>query len=105
VLDVGAGFETVLLRDHFGEENVDVLGLFEAMPEDRSGDGHVREYTVRELLEAGEAAGLRPSEVTYANYAGGGRGRVALARVGPLMPRSLRLGLTLVFQREPEPST
>jgi SAM-dependent methyltransferase len=78
---------------------------FEAMPEDRSGDGHVREYTVRELLEAGEAAGLRPSEVTYANYAGGGRGRVALARVGPLMPRSLRLGLTLVFQREPEPST
>jgi SAM-dependent methyltransferase len=187
VLDVGAGFETVLLRDRFGEDNVDVLGLwvprfapggggehfpvdlnevdeglprmgpyglvvaaeviehlergprtvlsalagllepggrlvlqtpnvaalhkrlrllagrapFDPMPEDRSGEGHVREYTARELVDAAAAAGLGHMETIYANYAGGGRARDALARAGRWMPRSLRLGLTLVFQREP----
>ena len=74
---------------------------FEPMPEDRSGDGHVREYTARELAQAGAAAGLRTVAVAQANYAGGGRARDLLARAERLMPRSMRLGLTLTFQREP----
>jgi SAM-dependent methyltransferase len=64
------------------------------MPEDRSGDAHVREYTRAELLDAGRDAGLEPVAVEAASYFGRRRGRVDL-----VLPRGLRLGLTVTFRR------
>jgi SAM-dependent methyltransferase len=185
VLDVGAGFQTALLRDRLGAENVDVLGLWvprfappddrgehhvfdlndcdrpdalpgiggydlavmgeviehlfrgpatvlrfvagrvkpgghllvqtpnaaafhkrlralagrtpsDPMPEDRSGDRHVREYTARELEAAGRDAGLEVVAVEAASYFGAGRSRELADRV---LPPGLRLGLTATFRR------
>jgi SAM-dependent methyltransferase len=74
---------------------------YERMPEDRTGDGHVREYTASELLAAGEEAGLRSPRVISANYFGGSRGRRLAARAQGLVPSGLRLGLTIVWERPP----
>ncbi|MEA2387811.1 MAG: hypothetical protein QOG41_584 [Thermoleophilaceae bacterium] len=179
LLDVGAGFQTVLFRDLLGPEAVDVLGLwvprfappdgagahlvfdlnedgwpeagpFDAvvaaeviehlflgpatilrrlaaylgpgghlvvqtpnaaavhkrirllcgrapygpMPEDRSGDAHVREYTLAELEQAGRDAGLEPVDAEAASYFG----RVP-ALADRMLPPRLRLGLTVTFRR------
>jgi SAM-dependent methyltransferase len=64
------------------------------MPEDRSGREHVREYTRRELVAAGRAAGLEPVAVETANYFGPRR-----AWTGAVLPPGLRLGLTVTFRR------
>ena len=190
MLDVGAGFQTALLRDRLGPANVDVLGLWVprfappegagehhvfdlndcdrqgalpgiggydlalmgeviehlfrgpatvlrsvaalvkpgghllvqtpnaaafhkrlralagrppsgAMPEDRSGDRHVREYTARELETAGREAGLEVVDVEAASYFGSGRARGLADRV---LPPGLRLGLTATFRRPGVPA-
>jgi SAM-dependent methyltransferase len=190
VLDVGAGFQTTLLRDRLGAEAVDVLGLWVprfappdgggqhhvldlndcdrpearpdiggydlalmaeviehlfrgpatvmgfvagflepgghllvqtpnaaalhkrlrlaagrppsgAMPEDRSGDSHVREYTARELQAAGRAAGLEVVAVEAASYFGAGPLRELADRV---LPPGARLGLTATFRRPAVPA-
>jgi hypothetical protein len=64
------------------------------MPEDRSGDSHVREYTAGELVAAGRAAGLEPVAVEAASYFG----RVPAA-VDRILRPGLRLGLTVTFSR------
>jgi SAM-dependent methyltransferase len=64
------------------------------MPEDRSGDSHVREYTLGELERAGRDAGLEPVELETASYFG----RVP-AVADRLLPPRLRLGLTVTFRR------
>ena len=69
---------------------------FGPMPEDRSGDRHVREYTTDELVAAGRQAGLEALSVERASYFGSG----TLRRVaGRLLPPGLRLGLTVTFRR------
>jgi SAM-dependent methyltransferase len=184
VLDVGAGFQTVLLRDRLGAGNVDVLGLWvprfappegagqhhvfdlnecddptklpqigpydlavlgeviehlyrgpatvlravasfvnpgghlivqtpnaaalhkrlralagrppsDRMPEDRSGDRHVREYPARELQDAAQVAELDTVRIEAASYFGHGRARELADRV---LPPGLRLGLTATFR-------
>ena len=66
---------------------------FGPMPEDRSGDTHVREYTREELVRAGREAGLEAVAVGAASYFG--RAPAALDRV---LPPGLRLGLTVTFR-------
>jgi SAM-dependent methyltransferase len=63
------------------------------MPEDRSGDSHVREYTLAELERAGREAGLEPVSVEAASYFG----RVP-ALADRVLPPRLRLGLTATFR-------
>ena len=69
---------------------------FGQMPEDRSGDAHVREYTARELAAAGRAAGLEVVSIEAASYFGAGRIRELADRV---LPPGARLGLTATFRR------
>jgi SAM-dependent methyltransferase len=64
------------------------------MPEDRSGDAHVHEYTRAELLDAGRAAGLEPVAAEAASYFGPAR-----MLVDRVLPPGLRLGLTVTFRR------
>jgi hypothetical protein len=61
--------------------------------------GHIHEYTVDELIEIAEGAGLTVVEWTTANYfdAGKPRHRIFVA-LGPLMPRRLRDGMTFCFR-------
>jgi Methyltransferase domain len=64
------------------------------MPEDRSGDAHVREYTRAELVAAGRDAGLELVEAEAASYFGR-----APAVADRILPPGLRLGLTVTFRR------
>jgi SAM-dependent methyltransferase len=67
---------------------------FGPAPEDRSGDAHVREYTLAELHAAGRVAGLEPVESVAASYFGS-----VPAAADRLLPPRLRLGLTVTFRR------
>lgn len=61
---------------------------------------HVREYTVTELLEAGRRAGLQPAGWWTRSYfeidSAGGR---LERRLGRMLPRRLRSGVTVRFRR------
>ncbi|HTS73085.1 MAG TPA: methyltransferase domain-containing protein [Gaiellaceae bacterium] len=71
----------------------------------REGGGqpaHFREYTVDELLAAAREAGLEPGGWLTASYfVTGSRGNAVARRLGPLVPRSLRAGITAWFRRPP----
>jgi SAM-dependent methyltransferase len=59
--------------------------------------GHFHEYTVRELRGLVEAAGLEVLRLITANYFDHGSRQNQLYRaVGPLLPRTLREGITVV---------
>jgi SAM-dependent methyltransferase len=61
---------------------------------------HVREYTVAELRQLGEAAGLTVIDAGVRNYFShaGWRGEV-YRRMGRLLPASLRDGITIVYRK------
>jgi 2-polyprenyl-3-methyl-5-hydroxy-6-metoxy-1,4-benzoquinol methylase len=68
--------------------------------------GHFREYTKRELIEIGEAAGLVNVEHAFADYFGvhGGRGRQLLAAAAEAIARvakPLSRGQTIVYGKAP----
>jgi SAM-dependent methyltransferase len=59
--------------------------------------GHFHEYTVGELREAVESAGLEVERVVAANYFDhGSRKNRAFRAVGPILPSTLREGITIV---------
>jgi SAM-dependent methyltransferase len=59
--------------------------------------GHFHEYTVRELRDAVEAAGLEIERLVAANYFDhGSRKNRAYRALGPVLPRTLREGITVV---------
>jgi SAM-dependent methyltransferase len=73
---------------------------FEELRNDLVSPGHIREYTVDEVLELGRAAGLEPGGWLTANYfETGSRANVAFRRLEPLVPRRLRAGVTAWLQR------
>jgi SAM-dependent methyltransferase len=62
--------------------------------------GHFHEYTVGELRDAVEAAGLDVTQLVTANYFDHGSRKNRLYRAaGPLLPSTLREGITIVAQR------
>ena len=73
---------------------------FEELRDDLVSPGHIREYTVDEVLELGRAAGLQPGGWMTANYfETGSRANAMLRRVEPLVPCRLRAGITAWLQR------
>jgi SAM-dependent methyltransferase len=59
--------------------------------------GHFHEYTVGELRDAVEAAGLEIERLVAANYFDhGSRKNRAYRGLGPVLPRTLREGITVV---------
>lgn len=73
---------------------------FEELRDDLVSPGHIREYTVDEVLDFGRAAGLEPGGWLTANYfETGSRPNAALRRLEPLVPRRLRAGITAWLQR------
>jgi SAM-dependent methyltransferase len=74
---------------------------FEPLREDSARAGHFREYTVDELLTLGRKGGLELGGWLTANYFDTGtRANALLRRLGPLVPRRLRAGVT-VWLRKP----
>jgi SAM-dependent methyltransferase len=73
---------------------------FEQLREDSRNAGHFREYTVAELLALGREAGFEPGGWLTADYfdTGSAANRL-LRRAGPLIPRSLRAGITVWLQK------
>jgi SAM-dependent methyltransferase len=72
---------------------------FDLPSDDRSNPDHVREYTVPELLGMARDAGLQPGGWLTANYfVTGSRANDALRRLSPVVPRSLRAGITAWFR-------
>jgi SAM-dependent methyltransferase len=62
--------------------------------------GHVREYTLHELLSMAGEAGLEAGGSLTADYfVTGSRANAAARRVSPLLPRSLRAGITAWFRQ------
>lgn len=78
-----------------------MIGRSDVAPPDEEHDGvsHLHEYTIAELCEAGERAGLRVVEVDGANYFGTGRAARAYVKMGRALPRSMRHGLVVTYQR------
>jgi SAM-dependent methyltransferase len=75
---------------------------FEPLRDDLVSPGHIREYTVDEVLELGRAAGLEPGGWLTADYfETGSLPNAVLRKLGPLVPRSLRAGIT-AWLRRPE---
>jgi SAM-dependent methyltransferase len=74
---------------------------FEPLREDSTSPGHFREYTVDELLDLARGAGLEVGGWLTANYFDTGTAANALLRrLGRLVPRRLRAGVTL-WARKP----
>jgi trans-aconitate methyltransferase len=70
---------------------------FEMIRQSRENPGHFREYTVGELRNVGQQAGLETVESRLENYF---NGRLSVAaRVASLMRPSLRQGITMVYRR------
>ena len=70
---------------------------YEPIREESANPGHFHEYTVGELREAVEAAGLEISRLLTANYFDhGSRKNRAYRALGPLLPGTLREGITVV---------
>jgi SAM-dependent methyltransferase len=75
---------------------------FELLRESSVNPGHVREYTVRELLELGRNASLEAGGWLTADYfVTGTRANQALRRVSRAVPPSLRAGITAWFRKGP----
>jgi hypothetical protein len=73
---------------------------YEPIREDALNPGHFHEYTVDELLAAGQAAGLSLVEWFTANYFDhGSRKSRAFVAAGPLVPPRLREGVTVWFRK------
>ena len=73
---------------------------FSMIREDRTNSGHFCEFTVRELAQAVESAGMRVEEATITNYFGkrGLRKRIYEVLCG-VLPGELRDGITLVARK------
>jgi hypothetical protein len=73
---------------------------FELIRPDRWNPGHFREYTLSELETLAEDAGLRPVKVILANYFDTGtRSNRLASRLEPVMPGTLRAGITMWLVR------
>ena len=73
---------------------------FEPLRGDLVSPGHIREYTVAEVFELGRAAGLEPGGWLTADYfETGSLPNALLRRLGPLVPRRMRAGITAWFRR------
>ena len=73
---------------------------YEPLRDEPRNPGHFHEYTVSELREAMAAAGLEVTRLVTANYFDHGSPQNRLFRaVGPILPRTLREGITIVAQR------
>jgi hypothetical protein len=71
---------------------------FEMLRLSSSSPGHIREYTVAELLSMAREAGLEPGGWLTANYfVTGSRSNRVIRRLAPVMPASLRAGTTAWF--------
>jgi trans-aconitate methyltransferase len=72
---------------------------FEQIRESRAQAGHFREYTRAELVALARRSGLEPSEARLASYFAAARPRDRLlVAAGPLLPPTLREGITLVLR-------
>jgi 2-polyprenyl-3-methyl-5-hydroxy-6-metoxy-1,4-benzoquinol methylase len=71
----------------------------EPIRESSANPGHFHEYTLGELREAAERAGLAVEGWEAANYFGTTAGARAYAAVGRLLPASLRHGITMTLRR------
>ena len=70
---------------------------YEPIRDEPANPGHFHEYTVPELRAAFEDAGLEVAQLVTANYFDhGSRKNRAYRRVGPLLPPTLREGITIV---------
>jgi SAM-dependent methyltransferase len=70
---------------------------YEPIREEAGNPGHFHEYTVGELRDAVEAAGLDVERVLTANYFNhGSQKNRAYRALGPLLPGTLREGITVV---------
>jgi 2-polyprenyl-3-methyl-5-hydroxy-6-metoxy-1,4-benzoquinol methylase len=70
---------------------------YDAIREEAGNPGHFHEYTVGELREAVEAAGLTVDRLLTANYFDhGSRKNRAFRAFEPLLPGTLREGITVV---------
>jgi SAM-dependent methyltransferase len=73
---------------------------YDPVRDEPTNPGHFHEYTVDELRDAVEAAGLDVTQLVTANYFDHGSRKNRLYRaVGPLLPSTLREGITIVAQR------
>ena len=73
---------------------------FEPLRESRYWAGHVREYTVDELLALGREAGLEPTRWFTANYFDtGSRKNRVLVTLERFIPSGLRAGTTACFRK------
>jgi SAM-dependent methyltransferase len=73
---------------------------FEELRDDLVSPGHIREYTVDEVIELGRAAGLEPGGWLTANYFDtGSSANAVLRRLEPLVPGRQRAGITAWLQR------
>ena len=73
---------------------------YEPIRNEPGNPGHFHEYTVSELREATAGAGLDVIRVVTANYFEHGSPQNRLFRaVGPVLPSTLREGITIVAQR------
>jgi len=69
---------------------------FESIRDDLHQAGHYREYTASELRDLCQQAGFRVKTVELQNYfLSGSRKNHLLVRLGPIVPRTLRQGITL----------
>jgi hypothetical protein len=72
---------------------------FEMLRLGSSNPGHFREYTVRELLGMAREAGLEPGGWLTADYfVTGSRSNHVVRRLSPVVPPSLRAGITAWFR-------
>jgi hypothetical protein len=73
---------------------------YEPLRDEPGNPGHFHEYTVSELREAMTSAGLDVTRLVTANYFDHGSPQNRLFRtVGPILPATLREGITIVAQR------
>lgn len=73
---------------------------YDPIREDPRNPGHYHEYTVRELVEAVEAAGFDVVRRISANYFDhGSRKNRAYRAIGPILPAGFREGITIVARR------
>lgn len=74
---------------------------FDLIRDDRENPSHFREYTIRELTDHGVSAGFEVRRVVTRNYFLGERLRSKVfARISPLLPPSLRSGITLLLAKK-----
>lgn len=72
---------------------------YEPIRDEPANPGHFHEYTVGEFRDAVEAAGLEITRLVTANYFDhGSRKNRAYRALGPLLPGTLREGITVVAQ-------